>query len=482
MSDIILTRKIKLGVYVPEIIVDEKERKTYKDFVWSLLRNINRQNFEFHNLLVKKLIEIDAIISSRLSVDDKFIKLKNNYFKDKKVSKPYFDYIKQTQKEYIESLSYKNINSYIYNYLVQYIKSLSDEQQLINSYSYCAISKNVCDKYNDDLFDVNRGIKNVAFYKNTQPIPINIKAPSYIDEKGVKSKSLGKFWFNKHEDKYVFKFKSSKKHDIELLLLFGKDRSNNRIMIDRIYNNDSNYKICDSDIQIIDNEIFLLLTIKQFNIENKILDKNKVLGVDLGIKCAAYIATNNSLERQQIGSKEFVLLKTKLQIEKDKRLLQRNSIFSKSGHGRTRKLQKLNDFKEYEKNFRNTFNHQISSEIISHAIKWNCGQINVEDLSAIPLEEKNKRILRNWAYFDLLNKIEYKAKKNGINFLKVNPAYTSQICNVCGKKGERIKQDTFICINQDCKFHDKPINADYNAAINIAKNINIKKEEIVSIS
>ncbi len=478
--DTTLTRKIKLGVYVPSTITNEKERKEYRDFVWHLLHDVNHQNFEFHNLLVKKLIEIDSILQSQLIIDNRFIEIRNEYYRDKKNKtnqKLYYEYINQKRDDIIKSFGYVSRNrkfsldGYMYNYLIKYINNLPNEQQIINSYSYCAISKNVTDKYKKDLFDVNRGEKNIAFYKNNQPIPINIKGQSQKDESGNKIKNLGKNWFNKYEDgNYTFKFKSIKKHNLELMLIFGKDRSNNRIMIDRIYDNNQNYKLCDSKIQIIDNEIFLLLSIKQFNInENKALDLNKILGVDLGIKCAAYVATNNLNERKQIGEKKFVLMKTKLAIEKDKRTLQKNSIFSKSGHGQKRKIQKLNEFRKYEKNFRNTFNHQISSEIIKCALDYNCGQINVEDLSQIPLKEKNNRILRNWAYFDLLSKIEYKAKMNGISFHKINPAYTSQTCNVCGKKGERKKQDTFICTNPNCSNFNIPINADYNAALNIAK-------------
>lgn len=483
MNNIILTRKIKLGVYVPNTITDETERKQYKDSAWNILRNVNRQNFELHNTLIKKLIQIDSILQSNLDVDLNYIRIRNEYYSDRKNKqnqKQYFDYIKVKRNEYIEQIGYKNLSSFIYNYLIQHLNSYPDEQQFINSYTYCAISKNVVDKYTLDAFDVSKGIKNVAFYKNNQPIPINIKAQPKIDDNGNKIKNLGKEWFGKYDDIYTFKFKSSKKLSLELTLIFGRDKSNNKIIVDRLYNNDPNYKLCDSKIQIIDNEIYLLLSIKYFNTTQSIqLDKNKILGVDLGIKCAAYVATNNSLERKMIGDKQFALMQTKINIEKDKRIAQKNSIFSKSGHGRRRKLQKVFSIKQYEKNFRNTFNHKISSEIIKCAIDWNCGQINVEDLSLIPKELKNNKILRNWAYFDLLTKIEYKAKKYGIEFLKVNPAYTSQKCNICGQIGERIKQDTFICTNNKCVNHDKPINADYNAAINIAKNIN--KKEIISL-
>ncbi len=470
---ITLTRKIKLFVHVPSTITDEKERSEYKKFCYKLLKNVNQQNFELHNLLVKKLIEIDAIFQGNISTDERYIELRNEYYKDKTNDinrNNYFKYIYNKKDEFIKSLGGKNLQGYIYTYLVEYLKKLPPEEQYINSYTYCSISKNVVDKYTTDQKDVDKGHRTVAFYKNTQPIPINIKAPPKITESGEKVKNLGKEWFNKYDNEYTFKFKSLKKHQMELSLIFGRDKSNNRAIIDRLYNNDPNYKLCDSKIQIVDKDIFLLLTYKQFDVKrNEELDINKVLGVDIGMKCAAYVATNFSEYRQMIGERKFVLMKTKLQIEKDKRLIQKNSKFSRGGHGRQRKLQKLNDYRKYEFNFRSTFNHKMAKEIVDIALSQRTGQINIEDLSSIPLKEKNNRVLRNWSYFDLLSKIEYKAKKHNIIVNKINPAYTSQKCNECGEMGERPKQDTFICKNQNCKSFNKIINADYNAARNMAK-------------
>ncbi len=473
-KEITLTRKIELTVHVPNNIVDDNERNEYKNEIWSLLRNANQQNFELHNFVVKNLMTFDSNVWDLLNNDENFIKIRNNYLIDRnnqENKKYYFSYIKNKEIEYVKSLGYDYISNLTYNKIVNYIKSLPEQFRYLNSYTYCAINKNVVDKYLNDKLDVNLGKKNITFYKKNIPIPINIKAPSRIDSNGNKTKEIGGFWFNKYDDNtYTFRFKSIYcKHNIELKLLFGLDKSNNRIIVDRIYNNDPDYKLCDSSIIITNKKIYLLLVVKyRKNTEIK-LDPNKVLGVDLGMKYAAYLATNNSLERKALGDKNFYLLKVKLAIEKNKREIQKNTIFSRSAHGRVRKLQKVNNIKDYESRFRSTFNHKVSSEIIKCAINWGCGQINVEDLSLITREAKDNRVLRNWAYYDLLNKIEYKAKKYGIVFKKVNPAYTSRKCSVCGDIGYRNDRDIFKCINPDCHNYGKEIHADYNAALNIAK-------------
>lgn len=77
--------------------------------------------------------------------------------------------------------------------------------------------------------------------------------------------------------------------------------------------------------------------------------------------------------------------------------------------------------------------------------------------------------LKTWSYFDLQQKIEYKAKELGLNVRYIKPNYTSQRCNRCGviNKENRTTQDQFKCTSCGHKTH-----ADLNAARNIAmKNI-----------
>ena len=62
--------------------------------------------------------------------------------------------------------------------------------------------------------------------------------------------------------------------------------------------------------------------------------------------------------------------------------------------------------------------------------------------------------------------IIYKAERVGIIVKKVDPAYTSQTCSICGHidKENRQTQEKFKCTM--CGFE---LNADHNAAINIAR-------------
>ena len=206
------------------------------------------------------------------------------------------------------------------------------------------------------------------------------------------------------------------------------------------------------------------------------LDENTVVGVDLGIKIPAVCALNNNpYARSYIGSAEdFIRVKTQLQAQK-----RRLSIALKNtsgGHGRKKKLKPLDQFNKRELHFTESYCHKVSREVVDFAVKHRAKYINVENLTGY---DTSDFVLRNWNYYRLQNYITYKAAKYGIIVRKINPCYTSQVCSVCGNwheenrpKGDK-GQAYFNCHNEDCLTHDKKkfkygINADFNAARNIA--------------
>ena len=74
--------------------------------------------------------------------------------------------------------------------------------------------------------------------------------------------------------------------------------------------------------------------------------------------------------------------------------------------------------------------------------------------------------LHNWSFSKFTQQLEYKCRLVGIRFVRVNEAYTSQTCSICGtiKKSNR-KYRGYYCCN---KCGNK-INADINGAKNILK-------------
>lgn len=91
----------------------------------------------------------------------------------------------------------------------------------------------------------------------------------------------------------------------------------------------------------------------------------------------------------------------------------------------------------------------------------------IEDLKGIRsaterVVVKNRYVFVSWAYYDLEQKLLYKALKNRQLVRKVNPAYTSQTCPKCGHT-ERANRDKklhlFCCRNCGYKSNDDRIGA-----------------------
>lgn len=273
-------------------------------------------------------------------------------------------------------------------------------------------------------------------------------------------------------------------NDIKVKVVLGSVRKSleTRKTIEKIFTGE--YKVCDSEITIKGTKIMLYLTLDVGEIKHT-LDENKVVGVDIGLAIPCVCALNdNYYKREYIGNyNDFCGQRVKLQAQRKE--VQRNIKYAKGGHGRKRKLKKLDNLQNRERNLVHNLNHQFSKRVVDFAIKNNAGVIKMENLKGFGKnnKEKHKFVLRNWSYYELQSMIENKALANGIKVKYINPAFTSQTCSVCGKLGTRPTQDTFICSDPNCKVHTmynksktKRINADFNGARNIAMSEEYRKD------
>ncbi len=251
---------------------------------------------------------------------------------------------------------------------------------------------------------------------------------------------------------------------IEFKIVFGNPHKSHelRCVIQNIF--DEVYKVQGSSIQFDSTGKKIILNLSIAIPKKKMdLDENTVVGVDLGVAIPAVCALNNDeYVREFIGSRDdFLRVRTKIQAQK--RRLQKSIKYTNGGHGRNKKLKPLKKFEDYEKNFVQTYSHMVSKHVVDFAVKHNAKYINVEDLEGYNASDF---ILRNWSYFKLEQYITYKARIYGIEVRKINPYRTSQICSCCGhwEEGQRIDQSHF-----KCKSCGAELNADFNAAKNIAK-------------
>lgn len=195
------------------------------------------------------------------------------------------------------------------------------------------------------------------------------------------------------------------------------------------------------------------------------VDKNIIMGIDLGVTNPATIAvSNDDWYYQFVGDGEFLSL-FKRQVESRKRRLQRSRKWAGKGsvgHGTKTRIKPLETLRETISNFKKTENHKYSKYIVDEAVRLGAGIIQMEDLSGI---SDTDTFLKDWTFYDLQQKIKYKSKEKGIEVVTIKPNFTSQRCSKCGciNKGNRTSQEKFKCTV--CNYE---VNADINAARNIA--------------
>jgi IS605 OrfB family transposase len=118
-----------------------------------------------------------------------------------------------------------------------------------------------------------------------------------------------------------------------------------------------------------------------------------------------------------------------------------------------------------ENRWMNDINHQVSKALVYNNPKHTL--FVLEDLTGVRnaterVRVKDRYISVSWAFYDLEQKLIYKAKQHQSTVIKVNPRYTSQCCPVCGhteKSNRNKKIHLFCCKNCGYKSNDDRIGA-----------------------
>jgi len=329
-------------------------------------------------------------------------------------------------------------------------------------------------------------------YNKNNPLLVHV---DYVKLASTNSKRKTGLYHNyeSHEEFLNHLYKS----DIEIFIRFAnkitfkidfghsiKRSAEKRATMQKIF--EEEYKVCGSSIGIKDGKIILNLTL---DVPKKVfsLDENVVMGVDVGMVVPAMCALNNNNYIKKACGNEDKLLSKRTELQNEYKRLQKRLAYNSGGHGRKKKLKPLEKLRAHERNFVQTYNHKISKQVVDFAIQNKAKYINLEDLTGYPdrIKKKDKDkpfdkrakeqfVLRNWSYYELQSFITYKAEMAGIEVRKVNPAYTSQRCSCCGnlEPGQRVDQAHF-----KCKKCGKEMNADFNAARNIAMSTEFVKDK-----
>ena len=177
-----------------------------------------------------------------------------------------------------------------------------------------------------------------------------------------------------------------------------------------------------------------------------------VIGVDLGVKNLATTDDGENFSGDAVES-------CRKRYGRMRRTCQRTGTKSAK-----RKLHKI---RLRESRMRANENHRISNQLIAKA-KDTASAIACEDLTGIgertTARKAQRSRLKGWAFSQMRTFITYKAKRDGVVVIPVDPRNTSRTCSACGhcEKRNRKSRDAFVC--QHCGL---ALPADVNAAKNI---------------
>ena len=200
--------------------------------------------------------------------------------------------------------------------------------------------------------------------------------------------------------------------------------------------------------------------------ESKLSDVCNVVGIDRGINFV--VATYDSKHKSGFVSGKSIKQKRANYSKLRKELQMRRTPSAR------RRIKAIGG---RENRWMQDINHQVSKALVENNPKHTL--FVLEDLSAIRsaterVKTKDRYVSVSWSFYDLEQKLIYKAKQNQSTVIKVDPRYTSQCCPKCGhteKSNRNKKIHLFCCKNCGYKSNDDRIGAMnlYRMGINYLK-------------
>ena len=204
--------------------------------------------------------------------------------------------------------------------------------------------------------------------------------------------------------------------------------------------------------------------------ESNISDVCNVVGIDRGINFVA--ATYDSKHKSGFISGKAIKQKRATYSKLRKELQMRQTPAAR---------RRIKAIGSRENRWMQDINHCVSKALVKNNPKHTL--FVLEDLSGVRnaterVKTKDRYVSVSWSFYDLEQKLMYKAKQNQSTVIKVNPAYTSQCCPVCGhiEKANRNKRiHLFSCKNCGYKSNDDRIGAMnlYRMGINYLEDIQV---------
>ena len=204
-------------------------------------------------------------------------------------------------------------------------------------------------------------------------------------------------------------------------------------------------------------------------------NKNNILGVDVNtssnlfsLSSGIQIKYDEKIINQVAKLNKTISYKQTNKSVSEKNIDDVNKVYSKKLQKRIDKMVRRSEYYQNKK----------SHELIKYMKENNFNYLVMEDLNLKSNKTKTKKnsngiklnyndVAKTLKINNLKNVLERLCKKENFNFAKVNPAYTSQTCPICGNIDKKSRNHrTFLCTK--CHHTD---DADINAAKNIKNRI-----------
>ena len=204
--------------------------------------------------------------------------------------------------------------------------------------------------------------------------------------------------------------------------------------------------------------------------EKKAIEENtNIMSIDLGLNNIVGCTNKDNSNSILISGKE-AKSKNKYINEKIRKLQQIEMKMRKTSK-KYKNTKQINKLYEYRKNYMNTYMHKVSKIVIEYAKVNKCGVIVIGDLKDIKQGMNYNKNFVQIPLYKLVQKIEYKAKLEGIKVEKISEKYTSGVSALDREdiikenynKRRRISRGIFVT-NRGIK-----INADINGSLNILR-------------
>ena len=222
---------------------------------------------------------------------------------------------------------------------------------------------------------------------------------------------------------------------------------------DKYFNTDL-YKFGTAKLVYKHDKYFLHIPITIEVKETSLDDICNVVGIDRGINFVA--ATYDSKHHTKLISGKAIKQKRAKYKKLRKQLQQVKTPSSR---------RRLKAIGQRENRWMQDVNHCISKALVNNNPKHSL--FVLEDLKGIrnateKVKVKDRYVSVSWSFYDLEQKLMYKAKLNESKVIKVDPRYTSQACPRCGcvdKANRNKKIHLFTCRNCGYKSNDDRIAA-----------------------